>query len=260
MLNFIVNRLNLTGTSGQIRGWKDRLYRQRVMFIHVPKSGGTSLSHALRVRYPLSYFKLSEEAASETRGDMTLGQWMRYKQSIVAYNAAVGAHFIQGHIPVDRNFLDTSAAKYKLITLLRHPIDRVVSHYFFDRRLRAMSPDEFLDSPRGHVETHVLAHFFGELDWDTPADPAAANRAIAALERFAVVGILSKPEAFHREIKSKIGLGLTLPRRNIGAERAGTERTGGSLSPEIMARIQEMCAEDMRVYEHFVQKADRQTG
>lgn len=247
IINSLVNHVNLTGLSGYSQRLKDRLYRQRIIFIHVPKSGGTSLSHTLRARYALSYFKLSEEAARAAGRDLSLGEWMRLKQRVVAYHAADGVHFVQGHVPVDRNFLDNDAAGYKLITLLRNPVDRVISHYFFDRKLRSMTPDNFLDSPRGYVETHVLGHFFGELDWDAPSNPAAAaDRAIATLERFAVVGILSAPEAFYGDLKSEVGLNLKLPKRNVGKER-----TEDVFSPEIIARIEEMCAEDIRIFEHF---------
>lgn len=247
MLNSVVNRFNLTGLSARIRRMKDRLYRERIMFVHVPKSGGTSLSHALRARYPLSYFKLSEEAATVAGQGLSAGQWMALKRRIASYSAETGAHYVQGHFPIDRTFLDTYAGRYHLITLLREPVDRVISHYFFDKRLRRMSFEEFLASPRGFVETRVLALFFGELDWDDPQDPeAATERAIANLERFAVVGILEDQAAFHRALAARTGIRIAIPRRNVGEHRADA-----AIDPELRRHLAALCAGDIRIYEHF---------
>lgn len=240
MMNFLVNRFNLTGASSLGARAIQKLYKNKVLFVHVPKCGGTSLSHALRVRYALSYFKLSEEASTAAAGGMSTGAWMRLKRDLVAYHAHTGAHFIQGHIPVDTNYLETHMRGYKLITLLRDPVDRVISHYFFDPRLREMTPEQFLESRRGFIETRVLCHFFGGLDWDEPGDVQRAKvKAIATLKRFDVVGMLEEPLAFETNLVDHLGLRLSIPKRNVGEHRAN-----GGLSSEIIERIKEMCQAD----------------
>ncbi len=174
---------------------------------------------------------------------------MRYKRDLIAYNAHAGKHFLQGHIPVNNEFLDTHLKAYKRITLLRNPVDRVISHYFFDSRLRSMTPEQFLASRRGFVETHVLCHFFGGLDWDEPGDVMEAEaNAIATLDRFDVVGVLEEPGAIHHALREQVGLRLTLPKRNVG-----THKDGQTFPADVLAEIRAMCAADIRIYNRYAQ-------
>lgn len=46
MRTFVVNNINLGGLSQKWRMLRNRIYKNRIMFIHVPRSGGTSFSHA----------------------------------------------------------------------------------------------------------------------------------------------------------------------------------------------------------------------
>ncbi|MEM9781173.1 MAG: sulfotransferase family 2 domain-containing protein [Pseudomonadota bacterium] len=243
----LVKNINFSGLGRVGETLRNRIYKRRIFFAHVPKCGGTSLSHALRIRYPLSYFKLSEEAASASSRDLTTGQWMELKARLVAYHAHCGRHFLQGHIPVTEDYIDRHLTEYNLMTLLRDPVDRVVSHYFFDPRLNKLTPEDFLRHQRGFIETHALCHFFGGLDWDNPGDVGEAEaRAMTTLDRFDVVGILEEPAAFERTLREDLGLRLSIPHRN-----QGTTRAGRSLPPEIMERITEMCEADLRIYRRY---------
>ncbi|WP_428410147.1 sulfotransferase family 2 domain-containing protein [Hyphococcus sp.] len=249
MLNTLVKSVNLSGAAKKWRSIKDVLYKNKVIFVHVPKCGGTSLSHSFRARYPLSSFKVSEEASSEALRGVSAAEAMRFKRDLMAYHASGGSHYIQGHAPIDQKFISRYGEEFHFITLLRDPIDRFISHYHFDPRCRKIPFSAFLESRRGWVESHVLCYFFGEQPWaarDNIED--AAERAIENLEKFSVVGILEDQKAFSRECRDKLNVRIALPKRNIGSERKQKEY---DFSDADMRKLKEMCALDQRIYDHF---------
>lgn len=253
MRTFVVNNINLSGLSQKWRMLRNRIYKNRIVFIHVPKSGGTSFSQVMRALYCLSFFTLDQEASLAAASDLSGGQWMSFKRRLAVYHIAKEIHYIQGHFPIDSAFLDAHLGDYKFVTMLREPVDRVISHYYFDRHILLMSPAEFIESERGLIETRVLCHFFGGLDWDTPGDvDAAAQRAIANLERFSIVGILEDQDNFARQVHEKLGVKLTLPKRNVGVVRRTTCELFG---PAEHAQLEALCAADKKIYDHFLAKA-----
>ncbi len=250
MLNTFVKSVNLSGAGQKWRNIKDALYKTKVIFVHVPKSGGTSLSHSFRARYPLSSFKVSEEASSRALYDVSTAEWMRFKRDLMAYHASGGSHYIQGHAPVDHDFISKYADEFQFVTLLRDPIDRFISHYHFDARCRKYPFSEFLETDRGWIESHVLCYFFGEQPWGAKDGiEAAPQRAIENLKKFSVVGILEDQEAFSRACQERLGVKLALPKRNIGGARKEKEY---DILDADMQKLKEMCALDQAIYDSFV--------
>lgn len=249
MKNIIVNRIDFTGITHTYNTMLNKLYSRKVLFLHVPKSGGTSLSHTMRATFPLSFFKLSEEASREASPDMRGGDWMDFKKRLAAYHAHLGKHYIQGHFPITKEDLDAHFSEYAPITLLRSPIDRIISIYYFDERLRSMSPGEFLDSERGFIESHVLCHFFGGLGFELRGElEEARDNAIETLSRFDVVGILERQAEFAENVRNKLGINIVLPKRNVGVER---KKRSKGFSEEEMSKLTEMTKYDQEIYDHW---------
>ena len=248
MLATIARQVNLSRSTNVIRRLRERLYTERVMFVHVPKCGGTSLSHVLRARYALSYAKIDEAASARACETLDGNAWFDFKRGLASYYAAEGAHFVQGHFCVDRRFIDTHAKHYRIITVLRNPVDRFVSHYHFDKRYNRIPFDEFTVSPTGRTEGRVLCHFFGELPWDAIPDRARLDAAVATavdnLSALAVVGFVEDPERMDTEFEHAIGFRPRTPVRNVGR----TRQRGAEFTPAQLERVDELCADDARIY------------
>jgi hypothetical protein len=249
--SLLVNTFNLSGSAASLSKLRSTIYSRQILFFHVPKCGGTSLSHFFRLRYLASSFRLREETASRVtsphanRGD----DWMQFKQDLFLYHALSGTSFVQGHVMYAPEVFADLHERASFITLLREPTARVISHYLFDRRLYEMPFGEFLDSPRGESETSLYCRFFGGLKFsEGPAREAHRDAAISALSRFDVVGLLEQPEALRRQLRERLGVHVRIPHRNIGRGR-----TLGSVESEIARhreRLEAMCRLDGEIYRH----------
>ena len=221
----------------------------RIIYIHVPKCGGSSFGAALRLRY-----FASQSTISLDQGDTTLMGEARILSDYAARQRALhalvasGNRMIAGHVQYDPDFHDGPAARYRFVTLLREPALRFVSHYHYLQRkhpdpARATTLRGFLVSPEAQrIASQYLFYFAGQ--WQRPGEDTGPliQQAIRNLGRFDIVGDLGAPDAFARDLRRLTHTPLIRWHRNAAPVPL-------TVPPELRPQIEALCAPDIAIYQ-----------
>jgi hypothetical protein len=146
-----------------------------VISVHIPKCAGTSFRHVLQRLYGERLWLNYEACFSREQA----------RHAAVPENVAC----IHGHFLAD-TFNDRIAAR-RLITWVRHPVERLVSNYYHFLR----SPDLRDDSCRQLLERELSLREFAELEWSQ--NVMSRYLAGCPLDAFAFIGVA---ERFHASL------------------------------------------------------------
>lgn len=226
---------------------------KKLVYIHVPKCGGSSFAAALRLRF------LARQRAVPL--DMPVPPGLSGEDLIEARYHARGAALerlmrqghrcITGHVQATEERMRLGG--YRWITLLRPPEARFVSHYAY---LQRTHPDPARpDTLEAFVETEdaarlasqYLFYFSGRSQARCGDVSAATARAVGCLRRFDLVGDLAQPEAFHQALSALVGGGVLRLHRNAAPKPM-------EVAPHLRRRIEALCAPDRAIYDALCQQ------
>jgi hypothetical protein len=163
-----------------------------LIFFHIPKTGGQTLRRVLQRCFPDQYFDCQMEppdtalnVVSTSRIAQKFHQLPPERQ--LAVRCMAGEHV---SMDVDTIFFKRAS---KFITLLRHPVDRVVSNFFYFRPqsympchqfIKDMTLEEYLDSGIGlDQDNHQVRLLSGCPELDAPWDPSGRPISTPPVER-----------------------------------------------------------------------------
>ena len=227
---------------------------RRILFDHVPKTGGMTIHEVLKR-------KLGDAVCSpilNTSFSSALGEFERYD-------------CVSGHIQYHpMSSLDGLWA----FTVLRHPVERILSQYYFSRSAVAPSGNPFNEAARrmdldALVDTedpsirpslsNVMVAHFSLLMWDGITETTPATRlemARHALSKFNLVGLTERLAETVDLLCWHLGAGPvdTLPRVNANDARIPL----GEVSTATRRKLAELNELDMQLYTSAQQIYDRQ--
>lgn len=202
--------------------------RRRYIFVHIPKTGGTSLALALEARAAADDILIGDTPKAQRRRGRLKGLQAAgrlWKHSTLAD--------IDGILPPEQ------MAQMKVICMVRNPWDRLVSYYHwlqeqtFDheavRLAQALSFSGFLNHP------HTQASF---LQWPFERHVTLANGAKRG-------DFFVRLEDFQRDIaafEAHLGFAIALPKANVSRRRRDYRSYYSEADSELVRRL---CAEDI---------------
>lgn len=228
-----------------------------VLFLHIPKAGGTTLGefvynqccaddgtdeglfNAGVLFLPFGFVK---------EGDLAVPEYIRPLLRRPDLRAVVGHFWFGIHEHVTR--------PWTYVTLLRHPVERVVSLYHFLELQGEMSLEEFAAAPPIKEVDNDQTRRIAGVDPDVGRCTAATLRAAQAnlREHFSVVGVTERFDETLMLMRRRLGWTkdvLSYP-RNVNAGRPAT----ASVPPAAVDAIRERNRLDFELYDYVTRLMD----
>lgn len=240
---------------------------RRIAFFHPPKCGGTSVNRWLSTAFggPAGLDPIAAEAAARNLGI----PGAKLRETILAYFVQRrNARFISGHYNYSSGAFLGQEDEFDLLTILRNPLERVLSNYYFNRfrEERIHFPieselSEWLSTDQARATARVFTRMFvGDSEAAAALDRRgqwhdmrfAVSAAIANLEKFTIIGTLERLKDFESAIRQRYGI-----KNTIGHLRK-SPRPGylkfADQPADVQERLLELCEPDMAIYERFAPK------
>ena len=213
---------------------------QPVVFIHIPKTAGTTVIFGLR-------------RAFDGRGAFRVQR--HNDQDLAALAADRALCVYTGHVPYARMraAFAATARRPVFVTVLRDPIDRILSAYSYARekpleQWHAMAMAHDIDAFVAVMKKKEPQYLVGkQCRFVCPLGSPKAESAFASIkENFALVGLQENLDSFFLSLETLVGHSLARPKaRNQTASRVTRE----NLSPKTLAILEKTTEQDRRLYD-----------
>jgi hypothetical protein len=242
-------------------------------FLHIPKTGGTSLGSALnnkfkyirQYHYPASrwrkvYANVEKKSVFETHvnNSYRLHGIAEIYHNLKMHYAIVGGHFF--YHPAFDEFL----GEYKFLTIIRHPVERFISQYKYSRIHDGSLDDctkrglfKYLCSDAGKQKANCISAMIGGYTTETQFSTDGADaRAIERLKKFSFVGIADQGKPLDDQMQAALGIKLKIRKlntlsdnKNVCKERYVLLKT--LFDAEAVKAVTDTCQLDLAVYKYF---------
>ena len=248
--------------------------KENILFLHLFKCGGTSYAQAIKSCYldldlikNSNIFHLNGGAAknatqkilelSNFPGEQNSNDYMswKFREYLLLYQMSQEhTNYIAGHFRFSEAAYQYFSDKYAFITVLRDPVERFISAYFY-RRYRTgkleLELEEHLQSKNCLNEGSLYVRSLCGMDqieennWLQAIAKAKEN-----LHKFRIIGFLEYQEEFLRQFEAQFNRRLKIKVTNRSPKSAAYKKS--LITPEIRAKITEICQPDLEIYQYAI--------
>lgn len=233
--------------------------KPHLFFMHIPKTGGTSIDFAISRHYPIGKYYVDPSATVKvhriTTGQspdvMSFEDCFKFRESILAYKMAKGVKYVTGHVPFRLDIWQSFHEKYLFTTVLRDPVKRFVSQYFYNKYKEKdygkveLSLSDYLNSEKGEKSGSTYVRYFrGSSKFTGHSSPDAIQAAKENLSKFDAIGFLESLESIVKNFEMASHLKLDIPHQNKNPKQSY------QLSEQELRKINQLCEPDIEIYEH----------
>ena len=220
-----------------------------IVFIHVPKCGGTSVAHSIKVKSLFSYFDLNNTATircAKFFNDIddhieNFHLVNELRSELLMYEVFKGTRFITGHFNFSNKVFNETSGDYDYITVLREPVQRFISKYHYNDIKIPIA--DYLNTKRAQGwGREYVNRFLG----DDLSLPISEKIEIAKdnLEKFSIVGQLGNLDKFKRKFRNKYDRKLNITELNVGDY--------GEIEESVIGELKKICEPDIELFNSVV--------
>ncbi|HEX3944776.1 MAG TPA: sulfotransferase family 2 domain-containing protein [Rhizomicrobium sp.] len=210
--------------------------RREIVFVHIPKTAGTSLRNALERAADDHTILRDYGKAPETSPALYNLVHVQKKplQLREVFDSQRRGVLLSGHFPAHR-YSEVFRPK-SFITFIRDPIDRVISehNHFVSYQSWTQPLEEFATTQRFR---NVISKFLARVN----------------LKRFGFIGIMENFETDIPALGRFLGTELSVRRDNTGSY---PHQPASSVAPEVRAQIAALNLDDIDLYERLKRERD----
>jgi hypothetical protein len=234
---------------------------KKILFDHLPKCGGSSLTTYLTANYPRrKVFCIEGGSPSESvESFKRLSQESRYSIDL-----------IQGHLA--HELLDFIHPDTFKIAVLRDPVDRIVSHYYYVKSSESHYLHDKVSRSAMTLKEYVLSDFSDELrNWYTThfsgytvkdaeerGEESVAKATEVILTQYDIVGFLENFTPFINNLQRKANLWATYQDKkiNVTKKRPAIEE----ISFSVRGKIEQVNFLDVSLYKNIKKRVETRQG
>ena len=253
--------------------------RQKVIFLHIPKCGGTSIGTAIASSVNASTKGFidpiqTREIAREISNQLPEGSQflMQLRQAMLLQYYMRDEPYIFGHFPIVRKILE-EPKDYLVVTVLREPVARFISQfkYYLATRFtnqltdnKILNQEEINDLWQTYINSSLAIFHANTLSAYLNHDrnlgigtKEASDQAIDNLDFFHLVGFLDQLNTFTNQFSQISGNKIIIPSKNRTQDKISHQQNKifqDVLDHEKYLIAEKMCYHDLKIYNHVLNR------